>query len=45
MDQCLKNLVMEGIVDAQEAATKATVPSVILGHKEPESGNGARKAA
>ncbi len=45
MDQCLKNLVMEGIVDAQDAAMKATVPSIILGHREPESGNGARKAA
>ncbi len=45
MDQCLKNLVMEGIVDAQEAAMKATTPSIILGHKEPESGTNGRKAA
>jgi twitching motility protein PilT len=37
MDQCLKRLVMEGVVNAEEAATKASHPSVILG---PSAGGG-----
>ncbi len=38
MDQCLKGLVMEGIVAPEEAATKATTPSVILGnHREADA--------
>ena len=47
MDQCLKGLVMEGIVDAQVAAAKASNPAAILGHGQ-EAGPGAapgRKAA
>jgi twitching motility protein PilT len=31
LDQCLKTLVMEGVVSAEEAAGKASSPSVILG--------------
>jgi twitching motility protein PilT len=33
MDQCLKRLVMENVVHAEEAAGKASHPSVILGGK------------
>ena len=46
MDQCLKGLVMEGKVAAEEAATKATIPAVILGAgKDAEGPPPARKAA
>jgi twitching motility protein PilT len=46
MDQCLKALVMEGKVAAEEAATKATMPSIILGAgKDAEGPAPARKAA
>jgi hypothetical protein len=34
MDQCLKRLVMENVVNAEEAAGKASHPSVILGGKQ-----------
>jgi twitching motility protein PilT len=36
MDQCLKRLVMENVVHADEAAGKASHPSVILGSKAAE---------
>jgi twitching motility protein PilT len=46
MDQCLKTLVMEGKVAAEEAAMKATSPQVILGvGKEVEAAGAARKTA
>jgi twitching motility protein PilT len=41
LDQCLKNLVMQGVVSQEEAAAKATQPSAILGG--PEAGATAKR--
>jgi hypothetical protein len=50
MDQCLKNLVMQGAVTRDEAARKSSNPALFLGGAaEPapneKPGSGQRKAA
>jgi len=45
MDQCLKRMVMEGVVTPEAAAAKASNPSVILGTEPAERGQPPRRKA
>jgi len=43
LDPCLKNLVMQGIVAAEEAAAKATRTAAIRGGPDPNAEGTARR--